>query len=108
MMPDQNEGFSQAIEDARALGLIFSKEHARVVGQNVRLGLELYEKVRKERASIVQAASLRARTDMRERFGWSSASDQPGKLTLEWLCEYNMVKHVQQVVADVGERGDAV
>jgi salicylate hydroxylase len=88
--------------------LIFSKEHARVVGQNVRLGLELYEKVRKERASIVQAASLRARADMRERFGWSSASDQPGKLTLEWLCEYNMVKHVQQVVADVRERGDAV
>jgi salicylate hydroxylase len=60
------------------------------VGQDVRIRLELYEKVRKERASAVQAALLRARTDMRERFGWSSASDQPGKLTLEWLCEYDM------------------
>lgn len=90
MMPEQNEGFSQAIEDVGALGLIFLKEHARVVGQNVRLGLELYEKLRKERVSILQATSLRARADMRERFGWSSASDQPGKLALEWLCECGM------------------
>jgi hypothetical protein len=41
MMPDQNQGFSQAIEDAGALGLIFWKEHAKVIGQKVRLGLEL-------------------------------------------------------------------
>lgn len=104
-MPEQNEVPSQAIEDAGALGLIFLKEHARVVGQNVRLGLELYEKLRKERASMLQENSLRARADMRERFGWSSASDQPGKLTLEWLCERGMVKHVHQAVADLGNRG---
>lgn len=81
-MPDQNEGLSQATEDAGALGLLLSKEHAKVISQNVRPGLELYEKVQKERASTVQGL-LRARMDMRECFGWSSAPDQPGKLTPE-------------------------
>ena len=105
MMPDQNQGFSQAAEDAGALGLIFSEEHAGVVGQDILLGLQLYEKVRKERASVVQAASFRARTDMRERFGWADPkTDQLGKLTLEWLCEYDMVKHVKEVLKEVEER----
>ena len=41
IMPDQNQGFSRAIENAGALGQIFSKEHAKVIGQNVRPGLPL-------------------------------------------------------------------
>jgi salicylate hydroxylase len=31
MMPDQDEGLSQATEDASALGLLLSKEHAKVI-----------------------------------------------------------------------------
>lgn len=27
---------------------------------------------------------------------------------MEWLCEYDMVKHVRQVVADLGEVGGDV
>jgi hypothetical protein len=42
MMPDQNEGLSRATEDAGALELIFSKEYVRTVGQDARLGPELY------------------------------------------------------------------
>jgi hypothetical protein len=82
MMPDQNEGLSQATKDAGALGPLLSKEHAKVINQIVRPGLELNEEVRNERASTVQGL-LRARTDTRECFGWSSAPDQPGKLTPE-------------------------
>ena len=74
-----------ALEDAGALGFIFSEEFRDVWGEDVSKGLELYEKVRKERASKVQAASARARTDLRERIGWSSASDRPGKLTILWI-----------------------
>jgi salicylate hydroxylase len=44
-------------------------------------GLELYEKVRKERASRIHVASARARMDLSERIGWRSSSDKPEKLT---------------------------
>ncbi len=107
MMPDQNQGFSQAVEDAGALGLIFSPIYTHIIGQDVELGLSLYEQVRKERATTVQAASLRARTDMRERFGWKTGDDEPGKLTLEWLCDYDMVEHVMNVMAQVVDLKEA-
>jgi hypothetical protein len=56
-MLDQNEGLSQATQDAGALELIFSKEHLRTVGQDARLGPELYGKIQKKRALTAQAAS---------------------------------------------------
>jgi salicylate hydroxylase len=96
MMPDQNQGFSQAVEDAGALGYIFSKQYADIIGQDTRKGLEIYEKVRKQRATSVQAASLKARTDVRERIGWKRAEDPPEKLTNEWLCDYDLAKHVEE------------
>ena len=98
MMPDQNQGYSMTVEDAAALAMVFSGEYEERVGGDVAFGLEIYEKVRKERAGIVQAASLRARTDVRERFGWKSENDPPGKLSLEWLCEYDLAEHVKRVV----------
>lgn len=102
MLPDQSQGFCQAIEDAGALGHIFSSEFADVWENDVSKGLELYEKVRKERASRVQAASARARTDLSERIGWSSSSDKPGKLTIEEVCGYDMLAHVRDIVSAEG------
>lgn len=89
MLPDQSQGACQALEDAAALGIIFSKDYNFAV--NVSAGLQLYEKVRKPRASRVQAASARARENISERIGFSSntnskrykVSDETGKLTIE-------------------------
>lgn len=66
MMPDQSQGACQAIEDAAALGLVFSKKH--FLG-DIREALEVYEQVRKPRATKVQAASARARENINERIG---------------------------------------
>lgn len=66
MMPDQSQGACQAIEDAAALGLVFSKKHFQ---GDIREALEVYEQVRKPRATKVQAASARARENINERIG---------------------------------------
>ena len=63
--------------------------------------LLLYERERKPRATRVQDASLKARTDLSERIGWSSSNDRPGKLTIEEICGYDMHAHVQSL-ADPG------
>ena len=55
-----------AIEDAAALSLVFSKKHFR---GDVKIALQIYEEVRKPRASKVQAASARARENIHERIG---------------------------------------
>lgn len=89
-----------ALEDAGALGYIFSEEFRGIWENDVGKGLELYEEVRKERASRVQAASARARTDLSERIGWSSSTDRPGKLTIEEVCGYDMLAHIRQIVVD--------
>ncbi|KAH8672595.1 salicylate hydroxylase [Tricladium varicosporioides] len=100
MLPDQSQGFCMALEDAGALGYIFSEEFRGIWENDVGKGLELYEEVRKERASRVQAASARARTDLSERIGWSSSTDRPGKLTIEEVCGYDMLAHIRQIVVD--------
>lgn len=66
MMPDQSQGACQAIEDAAALGIVFSKGHFR---GDIREALEVYEQVRKPRATKVQSASARARENINERIG---------------------------------------
>ncbi|OAA46531.1 FAD dependent oxidoreductase [Beauveria brongniartii RCEF 3172] len=83
MMPDQSQGACMAIEDAGALGILFSPKYASI---DIATKLQLYQTVRKPRATRVQESSRRARTDITERIGWSSASDRPGKLTIEELC----------------------
>ncbi|KAM3447599.1 hypothetical protein MY3296_008539 [Beauveria thailandica] len=98
MMPDQSQGACMAVEDAGALGILFGERYVGVVA-GVRDRLLLYERVRRERATRVQEASRRARTDISERIGWSSASDRPGKLTIEEVCGYDMEAHVAEVVA---------
>ena len=77
-MPDQSQGACQAIEDAAALGLVFSKDH---FNGNINEALAVFEQVRKPRATKVQAASARARENINERigtlqnghFGWAIA-----------------------------------
>lgn len=96
MMPDQSQGACMAMEDAGALGILFSEKYQEL---GVREKLALYEEVRKPRATTMQEASRRARTDIKERIGWSSASDRPGKLTIEEVCGYDMHAHIVEVVA---------
>lgn len=76
MMPDQSQGACQAIEDSAALGLVFSKRNFK---GDVEKALQVYEKVRKLRATRVQAASARARLNIMERIGFSSDTTNPVK-----------------------------
>ncbi|KAH8679202.1 putative salicylate hydroxylase [Ilyonectria robusta] len=101
MMPDQSQGACQAIEDAAAIGLVFSKKN---FNGDIRESLEVYEKVRKNRATKVQSASARARENINERIGFSSntntpvykVSDETNKLTIEEMNLYDMDAHVEQ------------
>ncbi|EME42349.1 salicylate hydroxylase-like protein [Dothistroma septosporum NZE10] len=95
MMPDQSQGACTALEDAAALGLLFSKDFW---AGNVSDTLKLYEKVRHPRATKVQAASARARENIHERIGFSDNTDNPlydvkseeGKLTIREMNAYDM------------------
>ncbi|KAJ5212779.1 uncharacterized protein N7498_004425 [Penicillium cinerascens] len=96
MMPDQSQGSCMAFEDAGALGIVFHKNFREDYG--VSEGLQLYEKLRKTRATRVQEASFRARENLSERIGWSSSTDRPGKLTIEEVCGYNMRDHLAELL----------
>lgn len=63
-------GACQGIEDAAALGVLFSKDFQYT--QNVEEGLKMYEQIRKSRAERVQYCSVLATEDIRERIGFSS------------------------------------
>ncbi|KAL7805452.1 hypothetical protein V8C44DRAFT_224976 [Trichoderma aethiopicum] len=95
MMPDQSQGACMALEDAGALGILFSATYAHL---SIPEKLQLYEKERKPRATRVQESSRRARTDITERIGWSSANDRPGRLTIEEVCGYDMHSHIAELV----------
>ncbi|KAI6778296.1 uncharacterized protein J7T54_008474 [Emericellopsis cladophorae] len=98
MLPDQSQGACMAIEDAGALGIIFSDQYSHLsIGER----LKLYEMERKPRATQLQEASRRARLDLNERIGWSSKADKPGKLTIEEVCGYDMHQHVAALVAEL-------
>lgn len=55
-----------AIEDAAALGIIFSREY---FSGNIADALEVYQKVRLPRATRVQAAAAKAAYNINERIG---------------------------------------
>ncbi|KAM0752962.1 FAD/NAD-P-binding domain-containing protein [Meredithblackwellia eburnea MCA 4105] len=102
MLPNQSQGACQAIEDAAALGIIFSKDYNFTT--NVEAGCKLYEEIRKPRATKVQAASIRATDDINERIGFSSlpeaearAAFKQGKLTVEEMNRYQMKEHVAEL-----------
>lgn len=78
MMPNQSQGAVQAIEDAAALGIVFSSKFRYT--EDVESGLKLYERVRKPRATRVQQASLRATENINERIGFSTQPYAQGKV----------------------------
>ena len=93
-----------AIEDAAALGIVFNKDN---FNGDVRRTLQLYENVRRPRASKVQAASARARENINERIGFSSntstarykVQNEEGKLTIEEMNSYDMYADVADKVS---------
>ncbi|KAI1922732.1 hypothetical protein LOZ65_003415 [Ophidiomyces ophidiicola] len=104
MMPDQSQGACMAIEDAACLGLVFGQKN---FTGDIREALEIYEAVRKPRATRVQAASARARENIHERIGFSDNTNNPlykvkdegNKLTIEEMNRYDMHQHVQETFA---------
>lgn len=61
-----------AIEDAAALGILFSEKY---FNGDVHEALEVYEKVRLPRATRVQSAAAKAAYNINERIGFSANKD---------------------------------
>ncbi|KAF5585414.1 salicylate hydroxylase, partial [Fusarium subglutinans] len=99
MMPDQSQGAVSAFEDAVALSLLFSESN--LAKKSVEQLLKKYESLRKPRATMLQAASLRARLDLTERIGWSSVDTKPGKLTIEDVAGYKIVNEIASKWSDI-------
>ena len=78
MMPHQSQGACQAIEDAAALGIIFSDKYN--FTQDVTAGLAMYQLIRKDRATRVQTASARATENLNERIGFTSLTPHDASL----------------------------
>ncbi|ORY88242.1 hypothetical protein BCR35DRAFT_301762 [Leucosporidium creatinivorum] len=104
MMPHQSQGACMAIEDAAALGIIFSKDYGFTT--DVEAGLAMYQQIRKPRATRVQNASARATENLNERIGFSSLSAPEAKLaaaenklTVDEMNLYDMKAHVAKEVA---------
>ncbi|KAK7471025.1 hypothetical protein VKT23_002440 [Stygiomarasmius scandens] len=104
MMPHQSQGACQAIEDAAALGIIFSDKYN--FTQDVTAGLAMYQLIRKDRATRVQTASARATENLNERIGFTSLTPHDaslaaaeGKLTINEMNSYKMHDHVASEVA---------
>ena len=103
MLPHQSQGACMAIEDAAALGIIFSKEYN--FTSNIEAGLKLYQDIRKPRATRVQQASTAALENLNERIGFSSLSApdaalaaKENKLTVNEMNTYDMKKHIRETV----------
>ncbi|KAG9571087.1 aldehyde dehydrogenase, partial [Aureobasidium melanogenum] len=88
MMPHQSQGACMAIEDAAALGILFSPSY---FDGNIAQTLQVYQEVRLPRATRVQAAAAKAALNINERIGFSSntnisnykVDDEGKKLTIE-------------------------
>jgi salicylate hydroxylase len=74
MMPHQSQGACMAIEDAAALGILFSPAY---FDGNVEQALVTYNKVRLPRATRVQSSAAKAAYNINERIGFSNNKDLP-------------------------------
>ncbi|KAJ8114657.1 hypothetical protein OPT61_g3510 [Boeremia exigua] len=105
MMPHQSQGACMAIEDAAALGILFSKAY---FTGNVTDSLAVYEKVRLPRATKVQSSAAKAAYNINERIGFSSntsfsnykVEDEAKKLTIEEMNGYDMYKDIEEALAE--------
>lgn len=66
MMPHQSQGACMAIEDAAALGILFSKAY---FSGDIHETLSIYQEVRLPRATKVQSAAAKAAYNINERIG---------------------------------------
>ena len=66
MMPHQSQGACMALEDAAALGILFSKDY---FNGDVEESLAVYESVRLPRATKVQSSAAKAAYNINERIG---------------------------------------
>jgi salicylate hydroxylase len=96
-----------AIEDAAALGIIFSKDH---FNGDVEDALRVYEKVRLPRATRVQSAAAKAAYNINERIGFSANNDrcatykvenEKEKLTIEEMNAYDMFEDVEEKFSEL-------
>lgn len=83
MMPHQSQGACMAIEDAAALGILFSENY---FSGDVQEALAVYDAVRLPRVTRVQSAAAKAAYNINERIGelnWEMAIDN---LALTVIC----------------------
>lgn len=66
MMPHQSQGACMAIEDAAALGILFSEKY---FSGDVQEALAVYDVVRLPRVTRVQSAAAKAAYNINERIG---------------------------------------
>lgn len=78
MMPHQSQGACMAIEDAAALGIIFSDKYD--FTNDIEAGLALYQIIREPRSTRVQEASWRATLNINERIGFTSLTAPEAEL----------------------------
>ncbi|KAG6363923.1 hypothetical protein INS49_009026 [Diaporthe citri] len=105
MFPHQSQGACMAIEDAAALGILFSKPY---FSGDVTEALEVYQKIRLPRATKVQASAAKAALNINERIGFSSntnikgykVADEKQKLTIEEMNAYDMYKDIDESLAE--------
>lgn len=104
MMPHQSQGACMAIEDAAALGILFSKPY---FDGSVENALAIYGQVRLPRVTRVQSAAAKAAYNINERIGFSSntttktyqVEDAAKVLTIEEMNAYDMYRDVEEKLA---------
>ncbi|KAI5467234.1 hypothetical protein BGZ63DRAFT_477235 [Mariannaea sp. PMI_226] len=104
MMPHQSQGACMAIEDAAALGILFSKEY---FTGSISEALGVYNDVRLPRVTRVQSAAAKAAYNINERIGFSTnkdmktyrVEDEKNKLTIEEMNAYDMYEDVKEKLA---------
>ncbi|RMD40802.1 hypothetical protein DV735_g4330, partial [Chaetothyriales sp. CBS 134920] len=105
MMPHQSQGACMAIEDAAALGILFSKSYFRGDISEV---LGVYQQIRLPRVTRVQSAAAKAAYNINERIGFSAnkdiatykVEDEKNTLTIEEMNAYDMYKDIEERLAE--------
>jgi len=101
MMPHQSQGACMAIEDAAAIGILFSKPF---FNGSISESLAVYEEIRLPRATKVQSAAAKAAFNINERIGFSNnvdnknynVEDESKKLTIEEMNAYDMYEDIKE------------
>ncbi|KAK3322003.1 hypothetical protein B0H66DRAFT_553087 [Apodospora peruviana] len=105
MMPHQSQGACMAVEDAAALGILFSPEY---FSGSIPEALDVYNTIRLPRVTRVQSAAAKAAYNINERIGFSTnknlatykVEDERQKLTIEEMNAYDMYKHIEEKLAE--------